>query len=156
MKFLLPPAPCFLFLVMLACGGESTSDSESTLLNTIVIRPEGEQMKFATDSIHVSAGKEITLVLENTATFPTMVHNIVILSSNTDEDANRVGMAAIMAGEAKEYLPEDEAILAATPMAQPGEAVRVTFTVPSEPGFYRFICTYPGHYAAMRGVLVVS
>jgi len=96
------------------------------------------------------------LVLENIATLPTMMHNVVILTSDSDEDANRVGMQAIMAGEAKGFLPEDEAILAATPMAQPGETVQVTFTAPLEPGKYRFICTYPGHYVAMRGVLVVS
>ena len=110
-------------------------------------------MAFATDSVSVPAGAEVTLILENTATLPTMVHNVVVLTTNSVDDVNRIGMAAI---SAPDYLPEDNAILVATPMAQPGETVRVTFTTPSEPGVHRFICTYPGHYAAMQGVLVVG
>ncbi len=157
-----------LTVTFLACGGAETSDSEtmtddamSDMSTTsdaveITIRPLGEEMKYETDSISVAAGTEVTLILENTATLPTMVHNIVVLTTNSDEDVNRVGMAAIMAGEARDYLPEDEAIYAATSMAQPGETVRVSFTAPSEPGVHRFICTYPGHYASMQGVLVIT
>ena len=150
--------------MLVACGGDADTPSPETTTieevvetsgSKIIIRPVGEEMKYAVDSITVSAGQEVTLVLENTATLPTMIHNIVVLATNSDEDANRVGIAAITAGEENDYLPEDEAILAATPMAQPGETVRVTFTAPSEPGEHLFICTYPGHYALMRGILVV-
>ena len=155
-------------VTFVACGGGATSDSESSSETitteatsepvgvTVTIRPVGEEMKYAVDTLSIVAGTEVTLVLENTATLPTMVHNVVILTTNNDEDVNRVGMAAITAGEANGYLPEDAAILAATPMAQPGETVEVTFTAPSEPGIHRFICTYPGHYALMQGVLVVT
>ena len=27
---------------------------------------------------------------------------------------------------------------------------------PSKPGMYQFVCTFPGHYAMMRGIMVVS
>ncbi len=171
MKSLLYSFLVLIFAVtFVACGG-SSSDSETTTPSEteetteassesasveVTIRPVGEEMKYAIDTLGAAAGSELTLILENTATLPTMVHNIVILTSNNDEDVNRVGMAAITAGEANGYLPEDDAILAATPMAQPGETVRVTFTVPSVPGTYRFICTYPGHYALMQGFLVVT
>ena len=156
-------------VTFVACGG-SGSDSETTPSETeetteassgsvgveVTVQPVGEDMKYAVDTLTVAAGTELTLILENTATLPTMVHNIVVLTTNNDEDVNRIGMAAMVAGEANDYLPEDDAILAATPMAQPGETVQVTFTVPSEPGIHRFICTYPGHYALMQGVLVVT
>ena len=167
MKSLLYSFLVLIFAVtFVACGG-SSSDSETTTSETeeassgsesveLMVRPAGEEMKYAVDTLTVAAGAEVTLVLENTATLPAMVHNVVVLTTNNDEDVNRVGMAAIAAGEANGYLPEDEAIFAATPMAQPGETVRVTFTAPSEPGVHRFICTYPGHYALMQGVLVVT
>lgn len=155
-----------LSLTFIACGGGNTDDAEPTTSEGSVdvvgsvfeetIRPVGDEMKYDTDSIYVSAGAEVTLTLENIATLPTMVHNVVVLTSNSDDDANRIGMAAIAAGEAQGYLPEDTAILAATPMAQPGETVNISFTAPAEPGLYRFICTYPGHYSLMKGVLVVS
>ena len=37
------------------------------------------------------------------------------------------------------------------------ELVEITFTVPSEPGEYPYVCSFPAHYVAgMRGVLVVQ
>lgn len=145
-------------LLLTACNnGNNPQPEEVTetpeLATEITLRPDGDLMAFATDSVSVPAGAEVTLILENTATLPTMVHNVVVLTTNSVDDVNRIGMAAI---SAPDYLPEDNAILVATPMAQPGETVRVTFTTPSEPGVHRFICTYPGHYAAMQGILVVG
>lgn len=122
---------------------------------SITIQPDGDNMMYAEETITVTAGAEVTLIMENTATAPAMIHNIVVLTTNSDEDANRVGMAAIAAMET-DYIPEDDAILAYTPMANPGETVEVTFTAPSEPGNYRFICTYPGHFGTMQGVLIVQ
>ncbi|MCY3614271.1 MAG: plastocyanin/azurin family copper-binding protein [Bacteroidota bacterium] len=150
-----------------ACGGseqapESEMEMEVGAEETeiagvsITIQPDGDNMMYAEETITVTAGTEVTLVLENTATAPVMIHNIVVLNSDSDEEATRVGMAALAAGEAMDYVPEDDAILAYTPMANPGETVEVTFTAPSEPGNYRFICTYPGHFATMQGVLVVQ
>ena len=173
MKLFLHLIPVFILsTVFLACGGGSTSEStedsavpdptEATEDFTVhdptevTIRPRGDEMKFETDTVYVPVGTEITLILENTATLPTMVHNAVVLATNNDDDVERVGIAAIQAGADSDYLPVDDAIIAATPMAQPGETVRRTFTTPSAPGVYRFICTYPGHYAAMQGVLIVG
>ena len=150
----------FSAVTFVSCGGETNSDSPTSTGSSsdsgtleFIIRPVGDQMKYETESISVSAGTEVTLIMENIATLPTMVHNIVVLKTDSDEDVNRVGMAAI---SAENYLPEDEAIFTATPIAQPGETVRVTFTTPTEPGTYRYICTYPGHYALMQGVMIVT
>lgn len=152
-----------------ACGGseqapesdmeiemEAGSQETETTSVSITIQPDGDNMRYAVDTITVAAGTEVTLVLENTATAPVMIHNIVVLTTDSDEEATRIGMASLAAGEAMEYVPEDETILAYTPMANPGETVEVTFTAPSEPGTHRFICTYPGHFATMQGVLVVQ
>ena len=84
-----------------------------------------------------------------------MIHNIVVLT--TDSVKRPLGLVWQRSQQGSYGLcPEDEAILAYTPMANPGETVEVTFTAPSEPGNYRFICTYPGHFATMQGVLVVQ
>ena len=85
-------------------------------------------------SFTVQAGQTVNLTLENVATLDVMLHNVVILSSNEDDVANRVGMAALVAGEASGFIPDDQAILAYTPLAQPGETVQVTFEAPAEPG----------------------
>lgn len=112
-------------------------------------------MKYEQTEFTVPAGEEITITFENTATSPAMEHNVVVLSSNDDAVVDRVGQAAMGAADS-EYVPDDEAILAATDMAAPGETVFVTFTAPSEPGTYRYICTFPGHYTVMQGTMTVA
>ena len=54
------------------------------------------------------------------------------------------------------YIPNDPGILAATPIADPGTQTQTTFTAPSQPGNYVFICTFPGHYLMMKGVMIVE
>ena len=82
-----------------------------------------------------------------------MVHNVVFV---TDKGAiNRVGQAALSASD-NEYIPDDDAIFAYTPLAQPGQTVEVTFTAPEEPGDYPYICTFPGHYSMMQGTMTVE
>ena len=118
------------------------------------ITPVGNEMKFAQTELTVEAGETVRIVLENTATSPAMQHNVVVLTGDDNEVINRVGQAA-MGAASTEYVPEDEAILAYTPLAEPGETVDVTFEAPTEPGTYSFICTFPGHYMMMQGILHV-
>ncbi len=136
--------PRLLMLVLLA-GWIAHDDPK-----TIVLEPKGDQLLFATTEITAKAGTEVKLVFKNTATNAAMIHNFTLLTPKAD--INAVGIAAIQAGEAKDFIPEHDAILAYTPMAKPGETVEVTFTVPP-PGDYPYVCIYPGHYVVMRGVL---
>jgi len=118
---------------------------------TIVISPDGNQMKYQTTSFEVKAGETVKLVMKNTATAEMMKHNVVILNDN--ESIDRVGKAALTAPN---YLPQDAAILAATPMANAGQTTEIEFTAPSTPGKYPYICTFPGHYMMMQGVMIVN
>ena len=36
------------------------------------------------------------------------------------------------------------------------QKAEITFTAPAAPGSYPYICTFPGHWRIMRGVLVVE
>jgi hypothetical protein len=59
-------------------------------------------------------------------------------------------------GEKAGYIDiNDPDMLVHTPLAKPGETSDVTFTAP-EPGTYPYICTVPGHYLMMKGVLTVA
>ena len=101
----------------------------------------------------MAPGQQVKLVFENTAKSPAMQHNVVFVAD--EGSINRVGQAAMSAADT-EYIPEDDAIIAYTPLAQPGETVEVTFTAPEEPGDYPYICTFPGHYMMMQGVMTVK
>lgn len=117
----------------------------------IVIEPDGNKMAFATTEITVKAGQEVRLVFDNTATSPAMKHNVVIVEAA--DDIQRVGQAAM---SEQDYVPDDDAIVAYTPLADPGEKVEVTFTAPDTPGDRPFICTFPGHYMSMQGIMRVQ
>jgi len=64
-----------------------------------------------------------------------------------------VGQQAITATN---YLPDHKAIIAATPITEPQQRSEIVFTAPEMSGEYPFICTYPGHYITMRGVMIVN
>ena len=144
-------------LFVSACGGEKAADTGSSAaqdaVTEIVIRPVGDQMQYETEAFTVKAGSRVRLVMDNIATVDAMQHNVVILTPGAD--GNAVGMAALQAGEANQYLPEDPAILFYTPLAKPGERVEVEFTAP-EAGSYPFICTFPGHFGLMKGIMTVE
>ncbi len=127
---------------------ETTAASEGE----IVIQPVDNQMQYATDAFTVKAGTTVTLVMDNIATMEAMQHNIVILAP--DADINAIGIAAVQAGADSEYIPDDASVLFYTPLAAAGDRVVVEFTAP-EPGEYPFICTFPGHYSLMKGVMTV-
>lgn len=116
---------------------------------SVELTPVGNELKFEQTTFSVKAGQEIELTFNNTST--AMPHNVVLLNSASAVD--RVGTAAMTVDD---YIPEDDAILAYTAVAQPGETVKMTFTAPSEPGEYPYICTVPGHYFMMKGVMKVT
>ena len=118
---------------------------------TITIQPDGNKMQYATTEFTVKKGQNVTLVMDNIATVEVMKHNIVILDDETK--INEIGMAAVTAPG---YLPEHPSIIAATPMADAGAKSEITFKAPEKSGRYAYICTYPGHYSMMKGVMIVK
>ncbi|PQJ36464.1 hypothetical protein BSZ35_12495 [Salinibacter sp. 10B] len=144
---------------MAGCGdgdgsSNSSSDAANEAVTEVTITPVGNQMQFEQTEFTVPAGEEISLTFKNTATSSAMKHNVVLLTTSEGSVVTRVGQAGTQAAD-NEYVPEDDAVLAATGLADPGETVTATFTAPSEPGSYRYICTFPGHYATMQGTMTV-
>lgn len=119
------------------------------------LTPVGDEMLYEQTEFTVAPGQTVRLVFNNTATNPALSHNVVFVRSEADIEP--VGMAAMGAADT-DYVPQAEAgrILAHTGMAAPGETVEVTFTAPTTPGDYPYICTYPGHYMMMQGVMRVE
>lgn len=148
-------------LFLLGCeGSESSPDERSTASGdvdrTVTLHPEGNLLEYKETEFTVAPGETIRLIFENTATSESMLHNVVVLNTEPRKELLwRVGEAGVEAGEENDYVPEDEAILAYTPMADPGETVEVTFTAPDEAGEYGYVCTFPGHYVSMYGTMQV-
>lgn len=137
-------------------GGNGNTASGGEPDQTVTLEPVGNQMRYEQTEFTVTAGATVELIFDNTATSPSMNHNVVILDSTEEEVFQRVGEGGMQAGSANDYVPEDEAIIAHTAMAAPGETVSVTFTAPGEPGEYGYVCTFPGHWATMQGTMIVE
>jgi len=137
-----------------APGAASTPDAANEDVTEVTITPSGNRLKYEQTEFTVPAGGKVTLTFRNTATGTSMKHNVVLLTTDKGSVATRVGRAGGQAA-GNEYIPEDDAVLAHTALADPGETVTVTFTAPSDPGEYKYLCTYPGHYASMQGTMQV-
>lgn len=121
-------------------------------VRTIILN-SNDQMKFDKTEIRVKAGEKIKLVLNHTGKLPknAMGHNFVLLSKGTD--VQKFATAA-MNEKATEYIPS-KGVLAHTKLIGGGESTTIEFTVPSK-GIYDFICSFPGHYAMMKGKFIVE
>ena len=98
--------------------------------------------------------KEITLTLHHSGKQPKTVmgHNWVLVKAS---DFNAVAQAGLGAGLANNYVvPGDQRVLAHTKVVGAGESASVTFpsSILVKGGDYRFLCTFPGHFALMHGV----
>jgi azurin len=111
-------------------------------------------MTFDKTSMTVPAEAEVHLVLKNKATMMTLPHDWLLVKPGTEASVAASGLAM---GEQAGYIDvRDKNVLAHTGMAKPGATTEVTFTAPSAPGKYPYICTTPGHYLSMKGVLTVT
>lgn len=118
-----------------------------------------DQMQFSLKEFEVKAGEEVELEFKNVGKLPkiAMGHNLVIL--NEGVSAIAFGGKAMQAGaNATNALPDAVKgdVLAYTKLLGPGEVEMIKFKAPLKPGVHQFVCTFPGHYAMMRGIMVVK
>lgn len=125
---------------------ENSNPNEISLKGT-------DDMKFDKTKFTVNAGQEVTLHFKNEGVLPleTMGHNVVVLEKNAD-----VAQFANASAKSKEtnYISElyITDIIAQTKLLGPGESETIKFTL-KEKGDYTFICTFPGHWIAMKGTI---
>ena len=117
-----------------------------------------DAMQFDTKEIEVKAGTTVKLTLKNVGKAPkiAMGHNLVILKPGT----NLVTWAQkAMAAKETEYIPTEEAdkeaVFAHTKLLGPDEEDSITFEV-KEAGEYEFLCSFPGHFALMKGKITAK
>ena len=120
----------------------------------VKIKAIREEMKFDITEFTAVAGKTVEIVFENP---DAMQHNIVV---GKPKSTNIIGNAAdkmITAkdGAEKNYVPSIPQVVAASPLVNPGQTYRLRFVVPDVAGEYPYICTFPGHWRLMTGVMKV-
>jgi len=115
----------------------------------------GANLAFAPRVLRARPGEALALTLVNPDTVP---HNWALLRPGS---LGRVGPAvdALVTdpeAAARQYVPRSEDVVAYTDLVAPHDRHRIVFRVPSQPGTYPFVCTFPGHWRAMNGELLVA
>ncbi len=116
------------------------------------IRVIPNQVKFDTTRFDVFAGSQVEITFQNGCVLP---HNLVFINPK-QEQAILAGVTAMgLEGMEKHFVPEVPGIIASSKLLSPQGQDRLRFTAPSEVGEYPYICTFPGHWFTMRGVMRV-
>lgn len=115
-----------------------------------------DMMQFNLKEIEISKScEDVTITMKHVGNLPkaAMGHNLVISKT---ADAQAIATAAATAGAANDYLDTaDERIIAHTEMVGGGESSSASFK-PADldaGGEYTFFCTFPGHFALMKGTV---
>ncbi|MDO6760683.1 azurin [Tamlana sp. 2_MG-2023] len=152
--------------ILISCGNQekkasksafetqSETSTQDTSVKVIEITAN-DAMQFNTSKIEVQAGDKVKIVLKHVGKMPknVMGHNFVLLKKGVD--LVKFGNKAATEKDS-EYIPDDgDDVIAHTKLIGGGETAAVEFNAP-ESGSYDFLCSFPGHFAIMKGKFVVK
>ena len=120
----------------------------------IFMRTVPHNMVYDVAEFTVEAGRPVVVVLENNDIMP---HNLIIGAPGSLKEIGMLAekMASDPDAFKKGFVPATKKVLHATRMLQPRESDRIQFDAPKEPGDYVFVCTFPGHWPVMNGIMRV-
>jgi azurin len=115
----------------------------------------GKNLTFATRSITVKAGEPIRFTFTNPDVVP---HNWVLIKPGSLERVGDLANKIVADPEAaiRHYVPISDDVLAYTDIVPPKESFTIHFRAPTAKGRYPFLCTFPGHWMAMNGLMIVE
>ena len=119
----------------------------------------GDNLVFDIQSMEVDGNcKSVSVNLIHTGNLPAniMGHNWVLSKAS---DLSAIANDGFSAGLDNNYLkPGDERIIAATKVIGGGDEASVEFSIEglSSDESYQFFCSFPGHWAVMKGSFVVK
>jgi azurin len=133
----------------------ASSGDAMEVQSTIALSAVPHKMKFDKDSFRVKAGTQVTIDFENP---DFMQHNLIV---GTIGSLEIIGQAADQLAKSKQvadynFVPEIPQVIAATGLVDPEESESLVFTTPETVGDYPFLCTIPGHWRTMNGVMKVE
>ncbi len=112
-------------------------------------------LQFASQNLKAKAGEVLQFTLSNPDTVP---HNWALLKPGKLETVGKLSNLLVgdPDGYAKQYIPATDDVVAYVDIVDPGKSLTIFFKVPDEPGQYPYVCTFPGHWTVMNGVLTVT
>jgi Copper binding proteins, plastocyanin/azurin family len=135
-------------------GRSVRRDLRALGVQVVRIQSLPEKLSFDLRWFVVEAGKPVQIVLVNPDAMP---HNLLVSKPGSLEAVGTAGGAMPMPTDpkVKPFVPDSPLVLHATNLLKEGETARLGFTAPKEPGEYVYVCTFPGHWVRMYGVMLV-
>lgn len=119
-----------------------------------------ERMLFSLTEFRVKPGQPVKIVFTNPDATD---HNLVVVRPGALAEVGTAAneMAKDPRNAKSNFIPREKAdlILHAAPMIGPTRSSLVhvlRFDAPETPGVYPYVCTFPGHWVVMNGVIVVA
>lgn len=111
-------------------------------------------MKYDQTELVIEAGKPVEITFTNK---DLMQHNLIILKPGSLDmiGAAADALAKDPKGMEREYVPDKPEVLYYTGLVDPNDKAVLRFMAPKEAGEYPFVCTFPGHWQQMNGILKV-
>lgn len=138
---------------------KTTPKKSSVIIDTDgfanILITSNDIMKFSVKEIKVKAGQKVKLTLQHTGKLDKKVmgHNVVILQKGVKMSSFAQKAAA---SKDNDYIPEDtNEVIAHTKIIGGGESTTIEFVAPAV-GVYDFICSFPAHFAMMKGKFIVE
>ncbi len=112
-------------------------------------------LQYEPRQLRVPPGARVSLAFRNGD--PSMPHNVAVVKASDIDHFGEESMqlASNPRAIATHYVPNDPNEICFSPILQPGDQYTMFFEAPKEPGEYRLVCTYPGHWRVMQGSLYV-
>jgi len=136
----------------MATETETSTKDENVVEITIT---GNDQMQYSMAEMKVKAGQTVRITLKHVGKLDknVMGHNWVLLTKGTDMAA--FAQTALEA-KATDYVPAGSTqVIAHTKLLSGGESDTIEFVAPAA-GTYDYLCSFPGHYALMKGKFIVE
>lgn len=112
-------------------------------------------LQYVQKQLTAKAGEKLTIVFKNPDVVP---HNWLLAKPGTLQKVGNLANLMITdpQGLAKHYVPDSDDVIAYTDMTNPQSSFTIHITAPKEKGDYPYLCTFPGHWMVMNGVMKVE
>lgn len=112
-------------------------------------------LAYKTTELRVAPGEKLALTFVNPDVVP---HNLVLVKPGTLAAVGTLADMLIADPEAvaRHYIPKTDDVIVYADITEPGKRQTIYFSVPDAPGRYPFLCTFPGHWKLMNGVVIVE
>jgi azurin len=121
----------------------------------VAIKTVPEDMTYSVKEFTVKPGQYVRITLTNP---DEMQHNLVFVRPGSVEEVGELVNVMAKASDAAErnYVPPSQDVLLWTNLVDPGQSVTLEFIAPMNVGDYPYMCTFPGHWKTMQGVMKVA